>query len=63
MVLLEKIAGVAEAECALCGDMEPNAETIEALEELERAKRDPSLHRGYTSAKELFAGIRANVDY
>jgi hypothetical protein len=41
--------------------MEPNDETIEAREELERMKREPSLRRGYTSAKELFAGIRANV--
>jgi hypothetical protein len=62
MELLEENVGVAEAECPLCGDMEPSDELLEAFDEVERMKRDPSLHRGYTSVEALFAALDANVD-
>jgi hypothetical protein len=59
--LLEENIGVAEAVCPLCGDMEPNDELLEAFDEVERMKRDPSLRRGCPSTERLFAKIRANV--
>jgi hypothetical protein len=65
MELLETNAAIAETEeneCPLCGDMEPNDELLEAFEEVERMKRDPSLHRGYASVEELFAALDADVD-
>jgi hypothetical protein len=67
MELLENAGGVAEVgplpRHLDFDDREPNDELLEAFDEVERMKRDPSLRQGYTSAKELFAGIRANVDY
>jgi len=34
-------------------DQEPNAETLEAIEEVRRMKADPSLCKGYTDIDEM----------
>jgi hypothetical protein len=53
----------AGADCPLCSESKgPNAKAIAAFEECERLMGDTNSRRGYTSAKELFADMDADVD-
>jgi hypothetical protein len=53
----------AGADCPMCSKSRgPNAKAIAAFEECERLMKDPNSRRGYTSAKELFADMDADVD-
>lgn len=46
--------------CELSGD-EPNAETLEAIAEVQRMKADPTLGKTYTSVKEMMADILSDT--
>ena len=39
----------------------PNAETLEALEEVERMKKDPSLGKAYTDVDQMMSELLADV--
>jgi hypothetical protein len=66
MELLENAGGIAEAGALPrhldFDDREPNDELLEAFDEVERMKRDPSLRRGCPCTERLLAKTRANVD-
>jgi hypothetical protein len=47
-------------DCPLCRGWEPGPRLLASFEEGERMLKDPSLRRGYRSAKELFAGLDAD---
>ena len=46
--------------CELSGD-EPNAETLEAIAEVQRMKADPTLGKTYTSVKEMMNDLLSDT--
>ena len=53
-------AGEEVKETTFGGDV-PNAETLEAIEEVRRMKADPSLGKAYTDIRQMFDELLSDV--